>query len=96
MKTILRNKQHYNQRSYDIQIIEVNGKKLKLTYEAYNAVERYNANILIEGEWKHFSNLQDLGEFEQSSNYNILNAEQREKRVDELFKKASKFIKLVL
>jgi hypothetical protein len=96
MKTILRNKQHYNQRSYDIQIIEVNGKKLKLTYEAYNAVERYNANILIEGEWKHFSSLQDLGEFEQSSNYNILNAEQREKRVDELFKKASKFIKLVL
>jgi hypothetical protein len=96
MKTLIRNKQHGSQRSYDIQVIELNGKKLKLVYEAYNAVERYTTSILINDEWKHFCSLLDLGEIEQISAYNLLNDKQREKRVDDLFNKASKFIQTIL
>ncbi|HUU89510.1 MAG TPA: hypothetical protein VMX17_17385 [Candidatus Glassbacteria bacterium] len=96
MKTLIRNKQHDSNRSYDIQVIEFKGRKIKLVYETYNAVERYTTSILINDEWKHFCSLLDLGEAEQSSAYNILNEKQREQRVDGLFKKASKFIQTIL
>ena len=45
MKQIFRNSTHKSGKSHDCLIAEIKGKKIKITYEAYNAVERCNVEF---------------------------------------------------
>lgn len=92
MKTILRNKRHVKDRSHDVHIIQVGDKKLKLTYETYNSLERYNIEVFNGEKLNLIGTINDLGVEPNSSAYLLLTPEQREKRVDEIFKIATKFI----
>jgi len=45
MKQLFRNSTHTERKSHDCLIAEIKGKKIKVTYEAYNAVERCNTEF---------------------------------------------------
>lgn len=93
MKVILRNKIHVRERSHDVTILQAFDTKFKLTYETYNAVERFNIEIFNGEKLNLVGTIMDLGIEINSSAYNILTPEQREKRVNEIFEKAKIFIK---
>lgn len=96
MKKLIRNKKHENSRSHDVTICEHNDRKLKFTYSAYNANEKYNVELFDGDKWNNIATLLDLGENPNKSAYNILNARQRETRANALYTKATKFVKLFL
>ena len=96
MKIILRNKTHGDNKSHDMTIVEFKGKKIKITYETYNSVERYNGEVFAGDKLEHIFTLPDLGEKPNPSAYLLLKPAEREKRVDELFKSATKFIKALM
>ena len=71
-KVIYESKIHVRDKSHDVMIIQepkVNGVKLKMTYECYNAVERFTGELFVGGKWEHFFSMLDLGVLPDSSNY---------------------------
>lgn len=71
-KTIYESKIHTRDNSHDVLVIQdtrVNGVKLKMTYECYNAIERFTGDLFSNGRWEHFFCLMDLGITPDSSNY---------------------------
>ena len=96
MKKLIRNKQHDNSRSHDVTICEHNSKKLKFTYEAYNADEKYTVELFGNDKWNKISILRDLGEKPNTSAFNILTPKQRETKANRLYLKATKYVKLFL
>ena len=95
MKTLIRNSTHGRDRSYDMLMCEHEGKKVKFTYETYNAVERMNTEIFDGYKWNHIFNMSDLGSLPDSSMY-VRSDDKRKSRCNELFKLAEKHIKLLL
>lgn len=71
-KVIHESKIHIRDKSHDVLVIQdtkVNGVKLKMTYECYNAVERFTGDLFVGGKWEHLFSLMDLGITSDSSNY---------------------------
>lgn len=96
MKQLTRNKLHKAGRSHDVSWVEYEGRKIKLTYKAYNAAEIHHTELFDGTKWIQIANLYDLGESPNSSAYNILSPTEREARADKLNTKAKKYIKLFL
>jgi hypothetical protein len=71
-KVIYESKIHLRDKSHDVLVIQdtkVNGVKLKMTYECYNAVERFTGDLFVGGKWEHFFCLMDLGITSDNSMY---------------------------
>lgn len=97
MKTLFRNSTHTQSKSHDCLIAEIgnikNGsKKVKITYEAYNAAERCNVEFFDGNKWNHILSILDMGVEPNTSAYNIWDGNKRKVRADELFKKAETMI----
>ena len=96
MKLLFRNSTHTESRSHDCLIAEIKGKKIKVTYEAYNAVERCNTEIFDGDKWNHFLSMLDMGIEPNTSAYNIWDEKKRKNRADELFKKVETMCNAIL
>jgi hypothetical protein len=93
MKKLFRNSTHTSAKSHDCLIGEIGnikngGKKVKITYEAYNAIERCNTEFFDGDKWNHILSMLDMGVEPNTSAYNIWDENKRKSRADELFKKA--------
>jgi hypothetical protein len=92
MKILLRNEIHDKNRSHDVTIIEAKYRlKIKLTYEAYNAVERYTGEAFTGTSLNTLFDMSDLGVQSNSSAY-VTPPYERQKRSNELYNLALKFI----
>lgn len=96
MKKLQRNSLHSKGRSHDCLLLEHNGKKIKMTYEAYNASEQCSVEIFDGFKFNHAFSLRDLGVTPESSAYLIWDEKKREARATDLFSKAEKMCKLLL
>ena len=96
MKLLFRNSTHTESRSHDCLIAEIKGKKIKVTYEAYNAVERCNTEFFDGDKWNHILSMFDMGIEPNTSAYNIWDEKKRKNRADELFKKAETMCNSIL
>jgi hypothetical protein len=96
---LFENKIHRNGRSYEVLIIKnkplVDGIKLKMTYESYNAVEKFTGELFVNGIWEFFFSMMDLGVEPNSSNY-IRDDEFRKQRCNELQKLGVEFFKIIV
>ena len=93
MKIIFRHPTHTSGKSHDCLIAEFGnirngGKKVKMTYEAYNAMEKCNVEFFDGDKWNHILSMLDMGVNPETSAYNIWNEKKRKDRADDLFKKA--------
>lgn len=93
MKILYRNPIHLLEKSHDCLIAEFGnikngGKKAKITYESYNAIERCNVDFFDGNKWNHIFSMLDMGIEPNTSAYNIWDAAERKKRADTLFDKA--------
>lgn len=95
MKQLFRNSTHTQSRSHDCLIAEIKGKKIKVTYEAYNAVERCNTEIFDGYKLNHILSMLDIGIEPNNSAY-IWDEKKRKNRADELFKKAETICNSIL
>lgn len=89
MKKLFRNSIHTQSKSHDCLIAEIKGKKVKMTYEAYNAVERCTIQVFDGFEFKHILSIMDMGIESDNSAY-IWSDVKRKARTEELFKIAEK------
>jgi len=96
MKQLFRNSTHTQGKSHDCLIAEIKGKKIKITYEAYNAEERCNTVIFDGDKWNHILSMLDIGIEPNTSAYNIWDEKKRKNRADELFKKAETICNSIL
>jgi hypothetical protein len=89
-KELYRSKLHKRDKSHDVVIIQditrVSGCKLKMTYESYNAVERFTGERLVGGKWEFNFSMLDLGVSSDSSMY-VSSEEKRLSRAEDLMKK---------
>lgn len=87
VKQIYRSEIHKNERSHDVCIVQqsnvVKGVKLKMTYESYNAVERFTGELFVNGKWEHHFSMLDLGVESERSSY-IWDNSKRLKRAEDL------------
>ena len=96
MKQLFRNSIHTQSKSHDCLIAEIKGKKIKVTYEAYNAVERCNTEFFDGDKWNHILSMLDMGIEPNTSAYNVWDENKRKNRADELFKKAETLCNSIL
>ncbi len=96
MKQLFRNSTHTQSKSHDCLIGEIKGKKIKVTYEAYNAVERCNTEFFDGDKWNHILSMLDMGIEPNTSAYNIWDEKKRKNRADESFKKAETMCNSIL
>lgn len=96
MKTIVRNSIHIQDKSHDCLIREIKGKKIKITYEAYNAVEKCNTEFFDGNKWNHIFSILDLGVNSETSAFSIWDETKRKKRADDLFKKSEDMSNAIL
>ena len=96
MKQLFRNSTHRERKSHDCLISEIKGKKIKVTYEAYNAVERCNTEFFDGDKWNHILSMLDMGIEPNTSAYNVWDENKRKNRADELFKKAETLCNSIL
>jgi NACalpha-BTF3-like transcription factor len=92
-KVIYESQIHIRDKSHDVLVIQepkVNGVKLKMTYECYNAVERFTGELFVGGKWEHFFSILDLGIESDKSNY-VRSEEFRKTRATELRELGIKF-----
>jgi hypothetical protein len=94
MRTIIRNSIHNLTRSHECIVCEIGnvrngGKKVKITYEAYNAVEKFNVEFFEGNKFNHIFSMLDMGELPNSSAYNVWDERKRKKRAEDLFNKAA-------
>jgi len=88
MKQLFRNSTHTKSNSHDCLIAEIKGKKIKVTYEAYNANERCSIDFFDGDKWNNILSMLDMG-VQPSRDAYIWNENKRKDRADELFKKAT-------
>ena len=65
-----------------------------MTYECYNAVERFTGELFVGGKWEHFFSILDLGVTSDSSNY-VRDEFVREKRSKQLQELGINFFNLM-
>ena len=98
VKLLERNKIHVEGRSHDVRLIDFTTpkgeiKKIKFTYESYNAAEKFTTELFNGNEWKYISGMMDLGIRPNSDAYNIWDPKVREARANELYDKSILTIK---
>lgn len=90
LKEIYRSKLHFRDKSYDMCIVKaqspLNGVKLKMTYECYNALEKLTGELWVDDRWEHTFSLMDLNEDIKKSMY-IQSEIDRKERAEKLFEK---------
>jgi len=96
MKTLLRKSIHEDYRSHDCLVCDIQGKKVKITYEAYNAIEKCNIELFDGFRWNLLFTLLDMGIVPELSAYNIWDKERRRTRADYLFKEAEEMVRSIL
>ena len=96
MKKIFRGSIHVDGKSHDCLICEINNRRIKVTYEAYNAVERCNTEIFDGHKWNHVLSMLDMGVEPVANAYNLWNVEKRESRANFLFNMSEKICKVIL
>ena len=98
VKELYRSKLHKREKSHDVCIIQdqskVRGVKLKMTYECYNAVERFTGEQWVGGKWEHTFSMLDLGVSEERSMY-VSSESVRLKRTEELIKKGIEYFNIL-
>lgn len=95
MKILFRNSIHERSKSHDCVIGIIGEKKVKMTYEAYNAVERFNVEFFDGDKWNHILSMLDMGVQSNSSAY-VCSEQERKKSADDLIKKADIMCKAIL
>lgn len=89
-KELYRSKVHNRDNSHDVIIIQdttrVSGVKLKMTYESYNANERFTGELFVGGKWEHMFSILDLGVSPDKSMY-VSSEMKREQRAESLIVK---------
>jgi hypothetical protein len=99
VKQIYRSEHHKKEKSHDVCIVQqsdvVRGVKLKMTYESYNAVERFTGELYVGGKWEHLFSMLDLGVEPERSSYNIWNDAKRLKRAEDLIAKGVDYFKIL-
>ena len=97
-KELYRSKLHKRDNSHDVVIIQditrVSGCKLKMTYECYNAVERFTGERLVGGKWEFNFSMFDLGVSPESSMY-VSSEEKRLSRAEDLMKKGIELFNII-
>jgi len=86
MKQLFRSSIHESEKSHDCLICDIKGKKVKITYEAYNAVEQCNTEFFDGDKWNLILTMLDMGFLPEKSAYIIWDENKRKKRVELLFK----------
>ena len=98
VKELYRSKLHKREKSHDVCIIQdqtnVRGVKLKMTYECYNALERFTGELWVGGKWEHTFSMLDLGVLVESSMY-VSDDSVRLKRTEELIKKGIQYFNIL-
>jgi len=95
MKQLERNSIHKDSKSHDFLLLEIKDKKVKITYEAYNAVERCNTEVWDGSKWNHALSMMDLG-VEPNSSYYVKNESNRKERANDLFEMSKKLIQKII
>ncbi len=89
-KELYRSKLHDRDKSHDVVIVQdqtnVRGVKLKMTYESYNAVERFTGELFVGGKWEHHFSMLDLGVHPDKSMY-VCSDVKRQSRAESLIEK---------
>jgi hypothetical protein len=97
-KELYRSKLHVRDKSYDMSIVEWSSGqqsvKLKMTYECYNALERFTGELWVGGKWEHTFTLMDLNEEVEKSMY-IHDNQKRIDRAEKLFKKGTELFNII-
>lgn len=101
MTILYRSDIHINEKSHDCLIAEIGnikngGKKVKMTYEAYNAVEKCTIECFDGYKWNSILSMLDLGEKPETRAYITWGNDKRRKRANDLFKKAETICKLII
>lgn len=97
-KVIYESKIHVRDKSHDVLVIQepkVNGVKLKMTYECYNANERFTGELFVGGKWEHFFSMSDLGITSDKTNY-VRDELVRKNRCKDLQKLGTEFFNLMI
>ena len=97
VKELYRSKLHGRDTSHDVVIIQDTSKdgcKLKMTYECYNAVERFTGERLVNGKWEFNFSMLDLGVTPDRSMY-ATSEEKRLARAESLIEKGIKFFNIL-
>jgi hypothetical protein len=100
VKQIYRSEIHKRDNSHDVCIIQNTGSvihgidkvNLKMTYESYNAVERFTGELFVGGKWEHHFSMLDLGVEPERSSYNWDNSK-RLKRTEDLISRGIEYFK---
>lgn len=86
---------HLRDQSHEVRIIENENKvKLKMTYESYNAVERFTGEQFSNGKWEHTFSMMDLGIVPDRSMF-VCNEGKREDRSEKLFGLGTKLFNIL-
>jgi len=86
---------HLRDTSYEMRIIQnENNVKLKMTYEAYNAQERFTGEQFINGKWEHTFGMLDLGVLPDKSIY-VCSEGKREDKAEKLFGLGTKLFNIL-
>ncbi len=94
-ETLIHNTIHEDGRSHDMCVIRFNNTKVRLTYETYNAVERFNGETFDGVKWNNIFTMPDLGVLPDNSFY-VRNQSNRIERVKNLTEKALKYLSVIL
>lgn len=94
-KLIYSASQHLRSKSHEVRVFKnEQGIKMKMTYEAYNANERFQGEQFVNGKWEHTFDMLDLGVSPESSMY-VSNEGKRESRAEGLFKSGIKLFNIL-
>ena len=97
-KVIYESKSHTRDTSHDVLVIQepkVNGVKINMTDECYNAVERFTGELFVGGKWEHFFCLRDLGITSDKSMY-VRDETTRSNKCKQLQELGIKFFNLMM
>jgi len=95
-KELYRSKLHVRDKSHDVIVIVIPlcPYKVKMTYECYNATERFTGELLVNGKWEHTFSLFDLGHHPDTSMY-VRDESVRLTRAESLIKKGISFFNIL-
>ena len=76
---------HLREKSHEMRFFQnKEGVKIKMTYEAYNANERFTGEQFVNGKWEHTFSMLDLGQTPDTKIY-VSSEGKREDRASKLF-----------
>jgi hypothetical protein len=78
-----------------IVISDFGNVRLKMTYECYNAIERFTGELFSDRKWEHFFSISDLGVKKDTSMY-VRGIKDKEKRYEDLRKLGQNFFEKIV